>query len=446
MSDAPETEKNIHIEKHTIRLYYYIGSLSAVVLLAVILSVLFTQTIRAEFDNKIDQLSKGLIHEKSRFLRNAVDRTIFYIDEERHKVFQEYAESTLDERELKKIVVSRIRDHLHRLRLVDDGYIWVNRIVNYDGGNNYAVREIHPNLPETEGMWLSTSTTDIKGNTPYAAELAGIKKNGELSFDYYFKKMGSEKVEHKLSYAKLYKPYDWVVATGVYLDDIDRLVKNERRRMDATYRSNRMVAMSVAAAIVIVCTLIIVFFERQVVMLIASYEKKIHDYTDSLETLSRTDQLTGLYNRVRLDEVFRYESLQFKRHGETFSILLIDIDHFKRINDVHGHQVGDLALSELAQLLQANSRSTDTAGRWGGEEFLIICPETDLQGALQLAEMLRDTIQRHNFKAVNKLTCSIGVSSFRKNDSPEAMLSRADKALYLAKSKGRNSVESGRDF
>lgn len=442
MHDALGTEHNIHIEKHTIRLYYYIGSLSAVVLLAVILSVIFTQTIRAEFNTKIEQLSNGLIQEKIRFLHNAVDRTIFYIDEERKRVRNDHAGCNLPPQDLEKIAISHIKDHLNKLRLVDDGYIWINRIVNYDGGDNYAVREIHPNLPETEGMWLSTATTDIKGNKPYAVELEGIKKDGELFFDYYFKKLNSERIEHKMSYAKLYKPYDWVVATGVYLDDVDQLVKAERERMDATYRSKRMVAMSVAVAIVILCTMIIIFFERQVVMLIASYEEKSREYTNSLQKLSCTDQLTGLYNRVKIDEVFQYESQQFKRHNSPFSILLLDIDNFKHVNDTHGHQVGDRILNELSCLLEANSRTTDTLGRWGGEEFLLICPETGHQGAIRLAEAIRQTIEAHNFEAVGKLTCSIGVSTFTEGDCPETLLSRADKALYRAKSNGRNRVES----
>lgn len=95
---------------------------------------------------------------------------------------------------------------IYETRLPDDGYIWINDILNYDGGDEYAIRLVHPNLPETEGDFLSTGTQDIKGNLPYREELDGIIRSGEVYLDYYFKKMNSDEISHKLSCGKLYKP------------------------------------------------------------------------------------------------------------------------------------------------------------------------------------------------------------------------------------------------
>ncbi|MDZ7793237.1 MAG: histidine kinase dimerization/phosphoacceptor domain -containing protein [Spirochaetia bacterium] len=227
-------------------------------------------------------LTTGIIGEKKRFLENAVDRTIQMIEIERQRVIQESEATELSVNQINAKTKERIKELLHQIKLIDDGYIWVNRIVNYDGGDKYAVREIHPNLPETEGIWLSTETRDIKGNKPYQAELDGINKKGELFFEYYFKKLKSDKIAHKMSYAKLYKPFDWVVATGVYLDDVDKLIKNETKIMQTTYKNQLMFSIYAAFAAIVVSTLILFGFERQISRLIRHYESDINKYTHSL--------------------------------------------------------------------------------------------------------------------------------------------------------------------
>ena len=108
---------------------------------------------------------------------------------------------------IKLITAEKIR----RQKFDNDAYIWVNEIINYEGGDNYAIRRVHPNLPETEGSFLSTSATDIKGNMPYLEELEGINKDGELFFTYFFKKLNSDEVAEKITYAKLYKDFDWII-------------------------------------------------------------------------------------------------------------------------------------------------------------------------------------------------------------------------------------------
>lgn len=160
----------------------------------------------------------------------------------------------------------------------------------------------------------------------------------------------------------------------------------------------------------------------------------------NLEKIAVTDRLTGLYNRTKLDEVFASELARVERCGESVAIILADIDQFKSVNDTYGHQVGDSVLGEFAAILRKWTRETDTTGRWGGEEFLVICSHVDLHGARILAERIRAAVAGHSFLVVGQRTCSFGVASYRPGDTAETMVKRADEALYEAKQNGRDRV------
>ncbi|MCK9512884.1 MAG: GGDEF domain-containing protein [Pigmentiphaga sp.] len=157
--------------------------------------------------------------------------------------------------------------------------------------------------------------------------------------------------------------------------------------------------------------------------------------------LSRTDRLTQLVNRIQLDHVLEENLQQALRHATPFSIILMDLDHFKQVNDAHGHLVGDEVLVSTGKILTACTRIADTVGRWGGEEFLIIVPHADLNGAAHLAEKLRTEIEAHAFPPVGKITASFGITNFVPGDDVVKMIMRADVALYAAKHGGRNRVE-----
>lgn len=155
-----------------------------------------------------------------------------------------------------------------------------------------------------------------------------------------------------------------------------------------------------------------------------------------------TDELTGAFNRNHLNSVLSQEMARDLRYDKTFGLLIIDIDHFKYINDTFGHDVGDKVLQRVTQVLSKFIRSNDTLVRWGGEEFVVIAIEVDDKSLNQLSEKLRIKIEDDNYDPVDKVTVSIGATLFKKNDSQDALLSRADKALYEAKEKGRNITVS----
>jgi len=159
-----------------------------------------------------------------------------------------------------------------------------------------------------------------------------------------------------------------------------------------------------------------------------------------VERLSVTDKLTQLYNRVRLEEIFTVEIAKFHRYNTSFSIILIDIDYFKDVNDTYGHNVGDSLLKEISMLLRTSVRIEDVVGRWGGEEFIILSNNYDLAGVLYLAEKIRKRIEEYDFNIVGKKTASFGIAILNKEDTQESLIYRADKSLYHAKKTGRNRV------
>jgi len=167
----------------------------------------------------------------------------------------------------------------------------------------------------------------------------------------------------------------------------------------------------------------------------------LRKHNKMLESLSETDKLTGINNRLKLDKFLQYHVDLFERYHETFSIVLIDIDHFKKFNDKYGHLMGDKVLIHVANLLKKNCRKMDMLGRWGGEEFLVICPKTGLDGIRALAEIIRSKVENNHLKNVDGVTVSLGIAEMSVNDNFNTLLNRADKALYSAKEKGRNRVE-----
>ncbi len=164
-------------------------------------------------------------------------------------------------------------------------------------------------------------------------------------------------------------------------------------------------------------------------------------YNKKLEKLSTTDVLTGLNNRLKIDTTLQNQHNLFLRYKTPCSIMIVDIDYFKNINDTYGHQVGDTVLKEIANIFISSVRTTDIVGRWGGEEFLIICPNTNMEELKILAQNIRKKVVSHKFSKINQnISISIGLSTFQINKTITTIVKEADSALYRAKENGRNQV------
>lgn len=159
-----------------------------------------------------------------------------------------------------------------------------------------------------------------------------------------------------------------------------------------------------------------------------------------IERIASIDQLTGLYNRHKFEELFGIEAERSRRFSLPLSLILIDIDHFKQVNDIYGHDIGDDVLKRFADIIQENIRKIDIVARWGGEEFLLLCPGTDLKQIQKLAEKLRLSVENISFPQIGHVTISLGVSTFEKDDTFRDIFKRVDQGLYSAKQHGRNQV------
>lgn len=180
--------------------------------------------------------------------------------------------------------------------------------------------------------------------------------------------------------------------------------------------------------------------------------KQLQQDLEKSQQESQTDTLTSLINRRGLDKQLELERIRARQNNSSFSIIMVDIDHFKIVNDTHGHLVGDSLLKSIAQLLKTHLRKNDVAARYGGEEFLILLTETGIDGAMAVGEKIRKALYAKEWKvkdtglSMGKITVSMGVALYRLNEPEKDLIKRADDALYMAKKKGRNQICSQDDL
>jgi diguanylate cyclase (GGDEF)-like protein len=173
--------------------------------------------------------------------------------------------------------------------------------------------------------------------------------------------------------------------------------------------------------------------------------RQLQDMLAKVETLAITDSLTGLFNRRHCETFLEDEFAKTERYGSSLTCLMIDIDHFKKVNDEYGHRAGDTVLREVAQIIRSNSREVDTVARWGGEEFVVLLPQTGAESGTSFAERLVKVVSGHHFTGVpgGLITVSIGIAGAPAPsiDTAEKLINASDLALYEAKRKGRNRIE-----
>ncbi len=222
---------------------------------------------------------------------------------------------------------------------------------------------------------------------------------------------------------------DYPLLLNVINNQIEQITNEEKnnivRKWLTVKYDKRFIDYEILLQFFILFIIIVVFYGIK--------QKDLKKYNKKLEELSNTDSLTKLYNRRKIDEILH--NLKNKK----FSLILLDIDNFKNINDTYGHLKGDEILIKLANLLKLNLNSNDEIGRWGGEEFLIICKNTSEEQALIIAQRLREIIENYNF-GLSKINASFGICEATKDLQIKDILTNTDKALYKAKENGRNQA------
>jgi diguanylate cyclase (GGDEF)-like protein len=220
--------------------------------------------------------------------------------------------------------------------------------------------------------------------------------------------------------------------------DLDHAVAAQQAASERRARLLRRLDLGLLGVLLATLALAGLFIFRPMVAAVLREQERARRLNQDLERLAATDSLTQALNRVRFAETVARELEASRRHGQPLAAILFDIDHFKAVNDIHGHAAGDLVLAGLARLVQSQVRLNDSFFRWGGEEFLILAPHTDGPQALGLAEKLRRSAAGQEFPGGIRITLSFGVAAFGGQETGEYLVGRADAALYAAKHAGRN--------
>ncbi len=450
----------VHSEAVRIRRGYYIITAIALSGLALAFGITHFSALQRQNEAAIARLEDAVTKLTMGYLREQVERTIQSIDIERALVREELGVRPGDaegERRADGLAKARLIPRIRETRLADDGYLWIHELLKPEGGYGYARRLVHRFLVSTEGALLSTESPQAKDAFPYREELQGIVSSGEAFTSYYFPKPRDQLPSRKISYSRLYPDFSWIVATGVYVDDIERIV-NYERRVAETNRAGRVSSGSLSLALLIGgMVALVVLIDRATNRAIKdSYgrilaaeqalkdeKRKVEEAYELMKELAERDALTGLRNRrsglARLD----IEASRSARVGCPFCVALCDIDRFKAFNDRYGHETGDRVLKAVAKALEEGVRLEDMALRWGGEEFLMLLSGDALPKALEAAERLRRSVAERSVAAGDELlsvSITIGVAEYSPGEPVDRLIARADAAMYKGKAAGRNVV------
>lgn len=296
------------------------------------------------------------------------------------------------------------------------------------------------NRPYLKGSIIDGQFIDVNGHG-YMNEVFDFLNKGEKegTIGYIYK--DNTGLHKEIIFFIFYKKLELLVIYGFNLDNVEFIVKEAEKRYRKAFRKYRADALYLSVSIILIVGVLFLFIARRVNMVFFEYKKEVEEKEEKLERLAMYDNLTGVYNRNKFNEILKYETNMSKRYKTPLSLIMFDLDHFKKVNDEYGHDLGDEVLRMIAKIVLNNIRLTDTFARWGGEEFFLILPKTDIDKAKNIAEGLRVKIESANFKEIGKITCSFGVTSLRENEDEKELIKRADEAMYLAKKKGRNRVE-----
>ena len=232
---------------------------------------------------------------------------------------------------------------------------------------------------------------------------------------------------------------EWVPLLNKAIQNISTEEKQQIRNRWIGIKYDRPIDYKLALIIFTILG-VLIFLVVYRYRVIAKYNTRLEELNQKLAKQARTDQLTQLPNRYLLDQETLRVIASSKRYQEPFSVVLFDLDYFKKINDKYGHQVGDDVLVQVTQEMTRSIREADILGRWGGEEFLLVCPKTSLDGAIKLANKIRIHVEQQRFIENQTITLSAGVAEFNTHENYHSLLKRLDDALYVAKKSGRNTV------
>ncbi|MBO4505424.1 MAG: diguanylate cyclase [Lachnospiraceae bacterium] len=418
----PDTSDELKSEYHKSVRKAVVG-----VMVSVLLVILFSQAITSVSA----RMTYGTALEmKKSMLKENVDNMISYLDA---CVDDLTLEPGMTQEVLEEKIVEIAHRKIYSETHVDGTYMWVQKVLDFNGGDDYAIRLIHPNLSGTEGSYLSTNTVNEMGMKAYEEELEGVKANGAVYLNYAFKKLDSDEVTEKVTYSRLYDRFGWIVCMGVNIDDL----YHYRRQAQASFGVYQTIIL-VATAITWVGFFLIMSYSYRKSK-IGVYEKKNRELSDKLNKDALTGAGSRLFGEKALSDAFN----DYQSGSEYMLLLIMDVDFFKQFNDNYGHDVGDMVLKEFVTAVKSAIRKDDSVIRWGGDEFIVVlnnvAPKYQPEVADKILNAVRG-IQIPELEGRRKITASMGFAYFDPSDEDaKSALARADEALYRAKEAGRNN-------
>jgi diguanylate cyclase (GGDEF)-like protein/PAS domain S-box-containing protein len=289
---------------------------------------------------------------------------------------------------------------------------------------------------------------DFLPDTPFAVNLEGrVTTWNRAAEDYTGVKaeeiLGRGDKEYSIPFYSLRRPMlvDVVLNPA---EEVERLYSNVRRDGRVVVGEGYIHGAKHGEAYVLTRAVPLVDSNGNVIGAIESIRDitELKHKEENLRELSEKDPLTMIYNRRKLFDMLEVEVEKATRYCRPLSLLVLDLDYFKKVNDKYGHNIGDIVLKTTTQIVADVIRKVDIFARFGGEEFVIVCPETDIDGAISIANKIRTAVERHPYPMVGNITISIGAAEFSEMDSVNTFIKKADDVLYAAKKGGRNRVEA----
>ncbi len=403
----------------------------------VIVGLLISLMLIVIFSRAITGISATMTYDttmsvKKNMLQEYVNNMIFYLEEEREEYLRHYPDAP--EEEIEQVLLEKARERIYGEQHDDGAYMWIQKVLDFNGGDGYAIRLIHPNLSDTEGSYLSTNEVNQMGMKAYEEELNGIKENGEIYLNYAFKKLNSDEVTEKITFSKLYDRYDWIICMGVNIDDLDHYRLQAQEHM----RTYQMIILASIAVTWLILLFLMGFVYRRTH--VKAFEKKNKELKDKLNW----DAMTNANSRSFGEKQLEREYQEFVNGKSNTLLLMMDVDFFKQFNDNYGHDVGDKVLQSFVAAIKQCTRSTDSVVRWGGDEFVVILQNIPRKFQPEIGNKILEAVRSISIEELKEdgkgITASMGFTYFANGDGDyKDTLARADEALYLAKESGRNN-------
>jgi len=319
-----------------------------------------------------------------------------------------------------KIIKNQLKK-ISNIKIGETGYIYIF--------NSDALMVHHPDLI-LEGSNIKKIKNPTKTTFLVDDLMEAYKKDKKLYYKWNKPNDNGNYIYNKLSLIEYIPEFDWYIVSSSYLDEYDQNANKLKKSLEI-----------IGLILMIISILIAALFFHKLDKETEEKTLKLINMQEKLKKLVNIDQLTGLYNRRYFYDTVENIINLAKREGKKLSVLMIDIDNFKKINDTYGHHVGDSTLFQVASIIKKYSNDKNIAIRWGGEEFIIISIDTNKEKTTQMCEDIRKDIDNEVFNIIEKATVSIGCSLSKDIDTFDLIIKRADAALYTAKHNGKNRVE-----